>query len=302
MDVVFYHRHQNGDTFTSRLFVKHFIEKTSGMGYNYFYSSDNSLESHCEDIGISNENFNIIKPPTIQEGIVLHKEDNKLFINLWISCSKHNACIWCLDGYIKHYNDIIKDLKRFDVDIDPISENTIPFLPIKRTREYDINPQYSKIVVYYNCVIKTYQHINNVNHTQCINYLAVKHPDYLFVTFIDTGLTHENVKSFKQIVKGNLPAGYGIEMADFCTRADKVIFLPSGVSQLAFYTENGVWNKYMILYYLAHPHLIPDEFMCEDRYTVNLCIDKYGHHIQKLWLENKTLKMIHDKIDEFISN
>jgi len=74
MDVVFYHRHQNGDTFTSRLFVKHFIEKTSGMGYNYFYSSDNSLESHCEDIGISNENFNVIKPPTIQEGMYYTKK------------------------------------------------------------------------------------------------------------------------------------------------------------------------------------------------------------------------------------
>ena len=51
MNIVFYHSHQNGDTFTSRLFVKHFIENTKDRGYEYFYTSENSLESHCDDIG-----------------------------------------------------------------------------------------------------------------------------------------------------------------------------------------------------------------------------------------------------------
>jgi hypothetical protein len=300
MDVVFYHRHQNGDTFTSRLFVKHFIEETRGKNYKYFYTSDNSLESKCDDLGIPNENFNAIKAPMIREGIVLHKENNKLFINLWISCSKHDGCIWCLDGYIKHYNDIIDDLKNFDIHINPISEDTVPFLPIERTREYDIDPKYTKIVVYYNCQIKTYQHMNLLDHNTCIASLATKYPDYLFVTFIDSGLPHDNVKSFRQIVKGDLQKGHSVEMANFCKQADKVILLPSGVSQLAFYMDKGIWNKYMILYYLAHPHLIPDNFICEDRYTVNLCIDKYDYHIQKLWLENKTMDTIIAKLDTFI--
>jgi hypothetical protein len=302
MNIVFYHRHQNGDTFTSRLFVKHFIENTKDMGYTYFYTSDNSLESQCEDIGIPNENFNVFRPPPIQEGVVLHKEDNTLYINLWISCSTHKACIWCLDGYIKNYNDIIENLKSFGVHIDSIDESTVPFLPIKRESEYTIDPKYKKIVVYYNCKIKTYQHLNLVNHTMCLSNLADKHPDYLFVTFVDSGLPHENVKTFASVVNGELPIEYGTDMANFCKRADKVIFLPSGVSQLAFYNENNKKNKYAIFYYVAHPFLIPDNFICEDRHTEHLCIDKFGYYVEKIWLENKSMADIFNALDEFITH
>ena len=302
MNIVFYHRHQNGDTFTSRLLVKHFIENTKDRGYKYFYTSDNSLESHCDDIGIPNENFNKIKPPLIDEGIVLHKEDNTIFINLWISCSKHDGCIWCLDGYIKHYNDIIHNLKEYGVDVKPIDEDVVPFLPIERSCEYDIDTKYKKIILYYNCAIKTYQHLNMVNHSSFISGLATNYPDYLFVTFVDSKLPHENVKSFKEIVKGELPVGYGIDMANFCKVADKVIFLPSGVSQLAFYHEKDKKDKYAMFYYVAHPFLIPDNFICEDRNTEHLCIDKYGHYIRKIWLENRTPMDIFNELRGFISN
>lgn len=297
-NIIFHHIHQNGDSFTSRIFVKHFIENTTG--YNYYYTSKNSLESHCEDIGIPKENFNVYQSPHCQD--MFYEDGDNFYINVWVGQSNQGGCLWCLNGWVQFYNSIIEGLKKYGIEIPKMDINCQKFLPIERDFEYEVDPKYKKIVVVYNCRINTFELVNNINHDMYINELAKRHQDYLFVTFTKLNSNHENVVQFRDIVKGELPPGYGIEMGCFNKRADKVLFLPSGVSQLSFYHDKGVKNKYAILYYLDEHHLVPQEWLpTNDRGRDYMCIDKYGFYIKKIWIDRiKTYENLISQIDEFI--
>ena len=298
-NIIFHHKHQNGDSFTSRIFVKHFIENTTG--YNYYYTSENSLESHCEDIGIPKENFNVYESP--QSTDIFYEDGDNLYINTWIGQYTKGGCLWCLNGFIQFYNSIIEGLKRYGIEIPPMDDNCQRFLPIEREFEYKVDPKYKKVVVIYNCDIKTFFIMNNVKHAMYINELAKRHPDYLFVTFIKSESSYENVVQFKDIVKGELPPGYAIDLACFNRVADKVLFLPSGVSQIGFYHEKDVKNKYAILYYLDRYHYVPQKWLpTNDRDRDYMCIDKYGFHIKKIWIDRlETYESLINQIDNFIS-
>lgn len=304
MNIVFYHIHQNGDSFTSRMFVNHFIKHTQNRDFNYFYTSQYSVESHCEDIGIPKENFNVYGVAHIDRSKMFHVDGNNLYINVWIGQHNPGGCIWCLNGWSDFYNIIIERLKDYGIDI-PLMKNTDQrFFPIERDFKYNIDPKYEKIVTIYNCRIKTFEIINYLRHSEYINILAQLHPNYLFVTFVDSGLRNENVVSFKDIFVGDLPIGYGIEFACFNKVANKVIFLPSGVSQLSFYHEKDVKNKYAILYHLSGPQYVPQEYLpTNDKDRDYICVDKYGYHIQKIWVDRmSTLDQMVEQINNFITN
>jgi hypothetical protein len=304
MNIIFYHIHQNGDSFTSRMFVNHFIKHTKDMNLKYFYTSRNSLESHCEDIGIPKENFNVYSACHIHPSKMFHKDGDNLYINVWVGQSNMGGCLWCLNGWSDFYNTVIEKLKEYDIHIPPIKKDDPIFLPIERDFEYEIDPKYQKVVVIYNCRINTYEIINYLKHNEYINELSNRHKDYLFVTFVDTGLKNENVVPFSNILKGEVPKGYAIDLACFNKRADKVIFLPSGVSQLSFYHEKDVKNKYAILYYLDGHHLVPKEYLpTNDRERDYMCIDKYGHYIKKIWIDRVSdFGSFVNQVDNFISN
>jgi hypothetical protein len=301
MNIIFYHIHQNGDCFTSRMFVNHFIQNTKHMNLKYFYTARSSLESHCEDIGIPKENFNVYD---VDSSKMIYKNGNNLYINVWVGQSNLGGCLWCLNGWSDFYNVIIEKLKGYDIDIPPMNKTDQRFFLIQRDFEYEIDPKYEKIIVIYNCPIRTFQYMNYLNHSAYINELSNRHKNYLFVTFVNSGLNNENVVTFKDIFKGDLPIGYGIELAQFNTKADKVIFLPSGVSQMSFYNEKDIKNKYAILYDHTGPQFIPREFLpTHDHETNNLCIEKYGYHITKIWVDTiPDLESFVNQVDNFISN
>lgn len=304
MNIVFYHIHQNGDSFTSRMFVNHFIQHTKERNFNYFYTSQNSLESHCEDIGIPKENFNVYDVSKIPSSYMFHKDGDTLYINVWIGQYESGGCLWCLHGWSDFYNILIERLKGYGIDIPMMKKTDQRFFPIERDFKYNIDPKYEKIVTIYNCRINTFEIVNYMRHSEYIDRLACLNPNYLFVTFVDTGLKNENVVSFKDIFVGDLPIGYGIEFACFNKIANKVIFLPSGVSQISFYHEKDVKNKYAIIYYLNGPHYVPLEFLpTDDKNRDFMCIDRYGYHIKKIWIDRiSTLEQLVEHINNFITN
>lgn len=300
MNIVFYHIHQNGDCFTSRMFVNHFIQNTKHMNFKYFYTATSSLESHCEDIGIQKENFNVYE---VDKSKMIYKNGDNLYINVWVGQSSTGGCLWCLNGWSDFYNTIIEKLKEYDIYIPLMEKTDQRFFPIERDFQYEIPNEgsWDKIIIMYNCRINTFEYMNYLNHNFYINELSNHHKNYLFITFVDSGLKNENVMSFKDIFKGDLPLGYGIELAQFNKKADKVLFLPSGVSQMSFYNENGIKNKYAILYDYTGPKFIPREFLpTNDHETKNLCIEKYGYYITKIWVDK--LGAFINELDDFISN
>jgi hypothetical protein len=304
MNIIFYHIHQNGDSFTSRMFVNHFIKHTKNKNFNYFYTSKYSVESHCEDLGIPKENFNVYDVSEIPRSKMFHKDGNNLYINVWIGQTKGVCCIWCLNGWSDLYNVVIEGLKEYDINIPLIKNTDQRYFPIERNFEYELDKKYDKIITIYNCRINTFELVNYLKHNEYIDRLSKMHKNYLFVTFVDTGLPNENVMAFKDIFKGEFPKGYGIEFALFNKVADKVIFLPSGVSQLSFYHEKDVKNKYAILYYLRGHHLVPKEYLpTNDIGRDTLCIDKYGYHVEKIWIDKmSTLEELVERVDKFITN
>ena len=57
--ICFYHYHVNGDSYISRIIVKHIVEHTKYLNLEYFYTAYRSLSSFCFDI-IDDNNFNKI--------------------------------------------------------------------------------------------------------------------------------------------------------------------------------------------------------------------------------------------------
>lgn len=304
MNIVFYHIHQNGDSFTSRMFVNHFIKHTMDKNFNYFYTSQYSLESHCEDIGIPKENFNVYDVSKIPRSYMFHKDGDTLYINVWVGQYEPGGCLWCLHGWSDFYNIVIERLKGYGIDIPLMKKTDQRFFPIERDFKYNIDPKYEKVITIYNCRINTFEIINYIRHSEYIDRLARLNPNYLFVTFTDSGLKNDNIVTFKDIYVGDFPKGYGIEFACFNKVADKVIFLPSGVSQISFYHEKDVKNKYAILYYLDGHHLVPQKYLpTDDKIRDSMCIDRYGYHIKKIWVDRiSTLEQLVDQINNFITN
>lgn len=307
INIIFYNFHVNGDCFTSRILVKHFIENIKNA--NYYYTSPRSLSSHCLDIGIPDDNFNIYSLPYNAESFTVLFLNNCLYINTWIGkCSKF--CIWCLDSYIKHYNQIIDNINHLNVNIDVpnIKTDLEPFVKYdyslytcKFFNDYfnDIKSKFSKIILIYNCTVTTYVNVNNITHVGYLDQLTEKYPDFFFITFSETNIKKHNIICATTIYeeKSQKSINYGIEFSYLASFCNKIILLPSGVCQFGFYNEINVRNKYAILYCKCSE--VKDNHVCDEEVFENLCIEKYNLFVKKIWI-NKTRFEIMNEIEEFI--
>jgi hypothetical protein len=308
-NIIFYNFHVNGDCFTSRILVNHFLKNFKDA--NYYYTSHRSLTSHCLDLGISSENFNLFQLPPNAENNIVCSCDNNLFINTWIGKCSSNFCIWCLDSYINYYNSIIDYLNNSiqELNIPKISDKITPFIPFNyefysceflKTYIETIKKTYKKIILVYNNLVTTYIFANNIKYDGYINILSDKYPEYFFITFTSTTIIKNNVIDMQTIYKNNnevLPKAYGIEFAYLNTLCDKIICSPSGLTQLGFYDEKIVKNKYAMLYCKCDD--VPSNHVCDEYKSENLCIEKYGFYYKKIWILNKM--QVLSEIDNFIN-
>jgi len=306
-NIIFYHYCVNGDCFTSRILVDHFIKNVKNVVF--YYTAFRSLASHCLDLGITNNNFNVIRlPGHNDEDFPEHDKhdnffiyNNDLYINPWIGKFKSKFCIWCLDNYIDYYNSIISNINKNvnEFNIPQINNTITPYVPFNYKyynceflNDYIVNlkKQFKKIILFYNNFVTTYILFNNLDYTKLINIISEYYPDFIFITFKNTDLNKPNVIDISTIYINNnfiLPNAYGIEFTYLNTLCDKVFFSPSGLSQLGFYNENMIKNKYAILY--CKCNLITPMCICDECENENLCIEKYHFYCKKIWIDTDNL-------------
>jgi hypothetical protein len=285
--IVFYHFHVNGDCYNSKILVKHIIENTKNNNLIFYYNSTRSLNSHCKDIGITNDNFNSFNLPELTKNICII--DNLLYINVWIGNVKNDILCWCcLKNIINHYNELIQEINNLDIfKIPYIENNRDPYVGfdyslynVNFLNEYIIKKKsiFKKIIIIYNNKTQTYLHLNNINHDIYIDYLSNKYEDYLFITFLKVSIEKNNIISFNEIYVENnliLPVEYAIQFAYVVSLCDKVIGLSSGPFTLLFNSTNkNVKDKFIMI-----TENINNAPMCIENINNIQCLEKYDYYI-----------------------
>lgn len=316
LKIIFYHYCVNGDSFTSRLLVDHIIKNVQNVVF--YYTSFRSLSSHCLDLGITNDNFNIIRLPghNNEDWPEHDKNDNffiyngDIYINPWIGKCNSKSCIWCLDNYIDYYNSLISKINKNvnEFNIPEINNTIVPYVPFNYNfynceflNDYieNLKKKFKKIILFYNNLVTTYNVFNYMDYTNIINIISEMYPDFMFITFKNTYLNKPNVIDISTIYINNniiLPKAFGIEFTYLNTLCDKVFFSPSGLSQLGFYNENMIKNKYAILYCKCNEMI--SMYVCDECENENLCIEKYNFYCKKIWINSDNLI---NQMDNFIN-
>ena len=264
--IVFFHFHVNGDSFYSRKLVKHIMDSTKDLNLTYYYTAPRSVISHCDDLGILPENFNVIQSPTYEFYLL---ENNILFINVWMGVyldqiedlSNYEICALCLNNYIYKINKKIRVLNdNLNLNIEELKLSNEDCLMLTRNYDfYDLKfienfitknkEKYEKIVLLCNNEPTTFITLTNITR----RYIAVitkKLPNYLFITFSPTIYTSENVISIEQICNQNNNAPYldnGIIFSYLSKLCDKAILLPTGLSFTCF-NDQYIKNKFLMLF------------------------------------------------------
>jgi hypothetical protein len=285
--IIFFHDHVNGDCFFSRLLVNKIIQDTKNRNIEYFYTAPNAVQSHCEDINISEHNFNVIQVPHYNDTFYLI--NGALFINVWIGNTiiEKKICAFCLNGVIINYNRIIELLNNsYNLNISLIDNNSSPYIDYNFTYYSDTifiksfieskKNIYDKIILICNTSPSTFISLRYVTR-RYLYYLVNKHPNYLFITFHDTLLKDKflNIISLNDIynINNKKPQNSGAIFSFISTIADKVILLPSGLSLTCFNNINDD-NKFMMLFdHYNNPAGCPycetnfkNEYLCTSRF------------------------------------
>jgi len=308
--IVFYHYHVNGDAFSSRIFVKHIIDIFKDS-VEYYYTAPRCKASHCLDIGIPDKNFNYVSIPTEANNSIVYFSNGILYIDLWIGNYYNFCCFWCFIGYIEYYNEVIDSINNLNITsyISYISKDIIPYIKFnydfyncKFFNEYfnKFRIIFSKIILVYNSTPTTY--IMNVNHNLYVDELSNKYPNYLFLTFSETDIKRDNVKTVKTFYSENntIPIDYGIEFSYLTFFCDKVIYTSSGITYLSIFNENNIKNKYIMLssntFYDTNLVYFGNR-ICDKYYDEYLCPNKHNIFIHKIFTPNDNLT---NELDAFI--
>lgn len=264
--IVFFHNHVNGDCFLSRILVNQIIEATKLENINYYYTAPRAFISHCSDLGIPDENFNVITVPNPNLTFYISK-NNILFINVWIGIKTYSdldsnmTCALCLNNLIPKYNSLINSLNSdLNMNIQLLDENPnkSPYLPLtnkgydnKFIEDFfeDNKKNYEKVILICNNTPTTF--ISTIDITRrYLMYITQKFPNYLFITFQETKLQTHNLISIQQIYKStNTPItnNWGIMFPLISKLSDKVILLPTGPS-LTCFNDQTTKNKFMMFF------------------------------------------------------
>jgi hypothetical protein len=313
-NIVFFHEHVNGDCYFSRTFVKNVIEGTRDMNVNYYYNSYRSLSSRCRDLGITDENFNK-KIENMHYGLKHYKINDTLYLNVWIGFGlKYPLCIMCMTNFSSHYNELISEVNNsYELNINLIDTNSVSqyFIGFDynlyntnflKDFIYKKKSIYKKIIVVYNCKVTSYLSLNNINHNDYLYKIANQHPEYLFVTFVNSNLQNENIISMDNICNEyniELPNSYSTEFSYLSTVVDKVIVLMSGVSQMCYNTLNlNNKNKFLMFITNHNPAGCP---LCSFSDDKLLCCSKYNLFINTLLVDKCNSEYIYNNVHEFIN-
>jgi hypothetical protein len=316
-NIVFFHEHVNGDCFLSRILVKQIIDATKSNNITYYYTAPRAVVSHCLDLGIPDENFNIIKFP--QTNQFFYIIDNILFINVWIGITTETdldsniTCALCLNNLIPKYNILINKLnKELNMNIQLLNEinNKSPYLPLdnkvynsKFIEDFiaENKQKYEKIVLICNNNPTTF--ISTIGITKSyLLYITQQIPNYLFITFETTILQRDNVISIKQIYEKmniQITNNWGIMFPLLSKLADKVILLPTGPS-LACFNNQTIKNKFMILFDFSQSGNPGNCFHCNN-HNNKLCTSRFDWDITVMNVDYND-KNINNKICYFIES
>jgi hypothetical protein len=309
--ICFYHYNVNGDCFSTRLMVQHIIESTKYLNLEFYYTAKNSIDSHCQDIGIPSNHFNVISPPgDIKDNLYIN---DTIFINVWIGyCDLSRFCTLCLKTLDERYNDLITDINNHtDYNI-PLIDSTIkekyiicniipfnydfykidfltPYIYLKRQ-------SYKKVISLINVRVTTKLLLNNINHNEYINFISSKYPDYLFITFIKVNTTNTNLLSISDIfneVSNSIPIFYGIHYSFLSTLCDKNILLNTGPGLFCFNNENR-FSKNRILF------IDTDDYCPSCTQLDMLCLDKYEFYINYYKYNGNNIEFL-ETVEKFIT-
>ena len=257
--ICFYHWNVNGDCWSSRLIVNHIINHTRHLGIEYFYNAHRSINSHCEDLGLPRENFNVL--PYVSDHRGVHLINNVIYVNVWIGFAP-SICWVCLSTLDKYYNELINDISKhigFTIPpITPVNNGSLvdPYVPfnfsnfdhtvVQKLKEYveQKRQTYKKIVLIQNYNVTTTINLNNIPHSQYIYELSLKFPNYQFIPYMNVSRNcmAVNVAPSEFIFNEcNIQLRNGeafLYLSYLSTLCDKVILLASGPALYTFNEEN----------------------------------------------------------------
>ena len=261
--IVFVNALANGDAFISRIIVKHIIKCTPNL--EHYYNGLNSISSHCKDIGIPDENFNVISIPEdfnikVATNDFTYKYDNGyLFVN---PLHGHEVCWLCLHKYLTNFNKLINDINnKYGLNInyietinnDPYISFNYDYYDIEFIKTYILDKQksYDKIILYYNNDVRTKTDLNKINHNFILQSLSNNNNNYLFITFKKLDFIKNNIISINEIYENHnkiIPIGVGIQFSYISILSNKVIGPISGNMQLCLHNENKhIKNKFLFI-------------------------------------------------------
>jgi hypothetical protein len=308
--VIFYHHHVNGDCFYSRIFVKQIINyfKKINPKIEFIYNSINSLDSHCFDIGIKQENFEKILPGCTS-GDPLYS-DNTLLLNVWIglinNTIQQQTCSLCLKSITEHYNFLIKKINNnYNFNI-PLIKESCGILPFNYQpygfgffKEF-INQKkklFDKIILMININPKTHINFNKGDMDKIIDYYSDKYNNYLFITFFEIDKMKNNIVSIKQIYDLNkieIPTNFGIVFSYISIFCDIVLGPLSSPTLLCLNEENkNIKDK---LYFIKDKEdLGYGAPLCNFTEFEDSCLKKYNWDVKFIFSNN-----IIDKLDNVL--
>jgi hypothetical protein len=316
--IVFFHNHVNGDCFLSRILVNQIIEASKLDKTNYYYTAPRSYTSHCSDLGIPDENFNVIHVPNTN--IIFYILNNILFINVWIGINTNTkldlnaTCGLCLNNLIPKYNWLISKLNdKLNMNIQLLDETPgkSPYLPFINKGAYnnkfiedfiEHNKKiYEKVILICNNSPTTFISTIDITKRYLLG-ITEKFPNYLFITFQKTLLQKENLISIQEIYEKTntqITNNWGIMFPLLSKLADKVILLPTGPSLTCFNNETTK-DKFMMLFDYSASGNPGGCFYCHNNRDY-LCTIRFNWEI-KIMDVNFADKDINNKIYYFIED
>ena len=318
--IVFFHNHVNGDCFSSRILVKQIIDNLPNL--NYYYTAPNSLISHCKDIGISDDNFNKIQIPNKflvdNDSNYIFNKNGYLYINVWIGNSLNyespqKLCWLCGSKYLQFYNYIITLLnQKLNITISLIETND-PYIPLNYDlydcnflNDYMINQKkkYNKIVLYYNLSVNTIVDLNKFDNNQIIT--NTYDPNILYITFLPTQLSYDNVISIKDIYDNynkTLPIGFGIEFSYLSIYCDKVISKASGSMFPILNNQNKHLKNKLLIITGNNVDNLSLQITHDDPSKELACVAKFNWYMTVYnYSDNNNINMLCDFVNNFIKN
>jgi hypothetical protein len=323
--IVFYHNHVNGDCFSSRIFVKHIIDHMPNL--NYYYTAPRSLISHCKDIGIPDENFNKKSIPFFnnltsdENPNYLNFFSNKngyLYINVWIGNalkinSNNKLCWLCGSKYLDMYNYIIILLNQtYNLNMNLI-ETKNPYISLNYDYydcyfldDYMIKQKqkYNKIVLYYNLPVNSMTDLNNIDYNQVL--LNINDPNILYITFLPSKITYNNVISIKEIYNNYnkvLPIGFGIQFSYLSIYCDKIISLASGSAMSILNWQNKFIKNKILMITSNNLDTTVLPISHDDYSKKSACVAKFDWYITIYnYSENNDNNMLYNYLNKFINN